>query len=106
VNRLLLSGSVQERGALRYTPAGLPALDLVLRHESQVEQAGQPRQISMEVKALAIGDIVTPLAQLPLGQAARFAGFLAAARNGRGLLFHLTEMAPDDQVPDAPAVTL
>jgi primosomal replication protein N len=96
VNRLLLTGSLLERKALRYTPAGLPALDLVLRHASEVEQAGRPRQVSLEIKALAIGEVTTVLAALPLGQEARFAGFLASARNGRGWLFHVTEVEASD----------
>jgi primosomal replication protein N len=94
LNRVLLSGSVLQRGALRYTPAGLPALDLVLQHQSEVEQAGLPRKVSLEIKALAIGDITKALAGLPLGSEARFAGFLASARNGRGWLFHVTEVEP------------
>ncbi|MDH5339165.1 MAG: primosomal replication protein N, partial [Rubrivivax sp.] len=40
MNRLLLSAALLQRGAPRYTPAGLPALDLVLKHQSEVEQAG------------------------------------------------------------------
>jgi primosomal replication protein N len=55
MNRLVLSAQLVERGALRYTPAGLPALDLSLKHESEVTQDGQPRKISMEIKARAIG---------------------------------------------------
>jgi hypothetical protein len=35
VNRLVLSAQLVERGALRYTPAGLPAFDLELKNESQ-----------------------------------------------------------------------
>ena len=92
MNRVLLSGSVLQRSAPRYTPAGLPALDLVLQHQSEVEQAGSPRKVSLEIKALAIGDITVALAGLPLGSEARFAGFLASARNGRGWLFHVTEV--------------
>lgn len=101
MNRLLLSASLLERGAPRYTPAGLPALDLVLKHQSEVEQAGQPRKVSLEIKALAIGEITASLARMPLGSEARFGGFLAAARNGRGWLFHVTEVepAPDPTVP-------
>jgi primosomal replication protein N len=94
VNRVLLSGSVLQRSAPRYTPAGLPALDLVLQHQSEVEQAGAPRKISLEIKALAIGEVTVALAALPLGSEARFAGFLASARNGRGWLFHVTEVEP------------
>ena len=94
MNRLLLSATLLERGALRYTPAGLPALDLVLQHASEVEQAGHPRKVSLEIRALAIGDITVPIARLALGSSATFAGFLASARNGRGSIFHLTEVAP------------
>ncbi|MBT9487837.1 MAG: primosomal replication protein N [Rubrivivax sp.] len=94
MNRLLLSGSVLQRSAPRSTPAGLPVLELVLKHESEVEQAGQPRKVSVEIKALAIGEITVLLMRLPLGSEARFAGFLASARNGRGWLFHVTEVEP------------
>ncbi len=94
MNRLLLSATLLERGAMRYTPAGLPALDLVLRHDSEVEQAGHPRKVSLEIRALAVGDITQPITQFALGGSAEFAGFLASARNGRGVLFHVTGFAP------------
>ena len=97
MNRLLLSGSLLQRGAPRFTPAGLPALDLVLRHESTVDQAGHPRRLSLEMKAQAVGAITAVLAEMPLGSEARFAGFLAASRNGRGWLFHVTEVEPAGQ---------
>ena len=57
MNRLVLTAQLVERGAMRYTPAGLPALDLSLKHESEVTQDGQPRKVSMEIKARAIGAI-------------------------------------------------
>ncbi|MFO1273665.1 MAG: primosomal replication protein N [Rubrivivax sp.] len=92
MNRLVLSAQLVERGALRYTPAGLPALDLSLKHESEVSEGGQPRKVSLEMKALAIGAITQPLAALALGSQGTFVGFLAAARNGRGLKLHITEV--------------
>jgi primosomal replication protein N len=92
VNRLALAATVKERGARRFTPAGLPALDLTLDHRSEVVHEGTPRKVSLQVRALAIGAIVEPLERLPLGAPARFHGFLAAARNGRGLLFHIDEV--------------
>jgi primosomal replication protein N len=101
VNRLLLSARLKERGATRYTPAGLPALDLVLEHQSEVTQAGHRRRISLEMKALGIGDITSALARLPLGSEARFSGFVAGARNGRGCLFHVTEVEADEARPVA-----
>ena len=92
MNRLVLTAAVVERGALRYTPAGLPALDLSLRHESQVTQNGMPRQVSMEIKARAVGDITKAAHVLALGTPATFAGFLGATRNGKGIVFHVTEL--------------
>jgi primosomal replication protein N len=79
---------------LRYTPAGLPALDFELKHESQLSEDGQPRKVSLQLRAVAIGRIAEPLTALELGSEGHFGGFLAAARNGRGLLFHVTEFAP------------
>ena len=94
MNRFLLSATLVQRSALRYTPAGLPALDLTLKHESEVSEDGQPRKVSMEMKAVAIGAITRPAAALSLGSSAHFAGFLGATRNGRGLVFHITAVDP------------
>jgi primosomal replication protein N len=80
---------------VRYTPAGLPALDMVLKHGSTVTEDGQPRQVTMEIKAVAIGSITRQLGAVELGSNGDFAGFLATARNGRGLLFHVTSIAVD-----------
>ena len=77
---------------MRYTPAGLPALDMSLKHESQVTQEGQPRKVSMELKARAIGEITQRLIRLELGSEHGFAGFLGSQRNGRGTVFHVTEL--------------
>ena len=93
MNRLVLSARLDERGALRYTPAGLPALDLMLAHESDLSHEGQLRKVAVQVKALVIGELVNQVKLLPLGTEGVFAGFLASARNGRGLLFHITELS-------------
>jgi primosomal replication protein N len=94
MNRLVLSAALVQRSALRFTPAGLPALDLQLTHESTVSEDGQPRKVSMEMRAVAIGAITQSLAALALGGEACFAGFLTSARNGRGLSFHVTSVEP------------
>ena len=88
----MLTAQLIERGPLRWTPAGLPALDCRLAQAATVTEDGQPRRIALEVKALAIGAITRPLAAMALGSSAVFAGFLASARNGRGLLFHITTL--------------
>ena len=92
MNRLILAAELVERGATRYTPAGLPALDLSLKHDSEVMEDKQPRKLQLMMRAVAIGEITRAVAALPLGQVANFAGFIAASRNGRGLVFHVTEV--------------
>lgn len=90
MNRLQLEAQVSERGSLRYTPAGMPALDLLLQHDSDLVHEGQPRRVSVSIKALAIGSVVSSVSGMDLGASATFDGFVATARNGRGLLFHIS----------------
>jgi primosomal replication protein N len=92
MNRLVLAATLTERGAVRYTPAGLPALDLVLTHRSEVSEDGQPRKVSFDILAVAIGAITRQVGAMALGNPATFAGFLAAGRNGRGQVFHITAL--------------
>jgi primosomal replication protein N len=94
MNRLVLAATLVERGAVRYTPAGLPALDLLLKHESEVSEDGVPRKVSLEIKAVAIGAITRPIGAMALGNATAFAGFLGSTRNGRGLVLHITALDP------------
>ncbi|HXD07318.1 MAG TPA: primosomal replication protein N [Burkholderiaceae bacterium] len=94
MNRVMLSGQVMEKGAVRYTPAGLPALDLSVKHESQVTEAGHPRKVSLEIRAVGIGAVAEQIAKLAVGDTVSIAGFLGSQRNGRGVLLHITELQP------------
>ena len=94
MNRLMLQARLVERGPMRYTPAGVPALDFGLFHESQLSEDGLPRKVSLQIKSVAIGAITGAVSALALGVSAGFAGFLAPSRNGRGLLFHVTAVEP------------
>jgi len=99
MNRLVLAAQVVERSAMRYTPAGLPALDLKLKHESEVSEDGQPRKVSLEIRAVAIGAITKAANVLALGTPCTFAGFLGATRNGKGLVFHVNEVVLNEPEP-------
>jgi len=93
VNQLVLSACIAEVDALRYTPAGLPALDLRLEHESEMIEAGQARQVKVAVKAVAFGAMAEILGKRPIGSAGRFSGFLAAPRNGKYPVLHIQEFS-------------
>jgi primosomal replication protein N len=68
------------------------ALDLSLKHEGEAQEAGKPRKVSMEIKAVGIGEICKRLQVLGVGGQALFSGFLSNQRNGRGTIFHVTAL--------------
>jgi len=89
VNHIVLNACIAEVSTLRYTPAGLPALDLRLEHESDIEEAGQRRQVKASVKTVAIGNLAAQLAHQPLGSVWQFTGFLASPRNSKNVVLHI-----------------
>jgi primosomal replication protein N len=95
VNQVVLSARIAEAMALRYTPAGLPALDLRLEHESDMPEAGGTRQVKVALKAVAFGAIAETLSRQPATSAWRFAGFLANPRNGKHPVLHIQEFQPE-----------
>ena len=86
---------------MRYTPAGMPALDIELAHESEVLEAGQSRQINVVVKAIALGSLAERLVKQTVGSTWRFTGFMAAFRSkpqpSKQLVFHI--QAFQEEVP-------
>ena len=48
-----MSGRLLELGALRYTPAGVAALEFKLAHESEQDEAGGRRKVKAEIGAIA-----------------------------------------------------
>ena len=94
-NQLCLTARIAEARPLRYTPAGLPALDLLLEHESRQQEAAQERTVQVSVKAVAFGPVAERLARQALGSLWTCRGFLAAARGGKGVVFHIQDIQPD-----------
>ena len=90
VNQVALSATVLDIKPLRYTPAGLPALEMILEHNSDVQQAGHQRRIQLNVSAVALGDIALLLADITLGTPMLIKGFLAPSRKGSSkLIVHI-----------------
>jgi primosomal replication protein N len=94
-NQVHLTACIAELQAMRYTPAGLPALNLTLEHESQVQEAGQARQVKVVVKSVAFESLAERLQKQAVGSKWRFRGFLASQRNGKGVVFHIQEFIQD-----------
>ncbi len=90
-NRLVLAARISEAKPLRYTPAGLPALDLRLEHTSRTTEDGQEREERAEIKAVAFGARAERLAGREIGSLWRFTGFLATPRNGKHVVLHVQD---------------
>jgi primosomal replication protein N len=92
-NRLTFDALLTGRGDLRYTPAGIPAIDCSLRHHSVQAEAGGERKVECELFAVAFGDVARELAARPVGSAFRCEGFLARRyRTGITVALHITHL--------------
>jgi primosomal replication protein N len=98
VNHVELTACIAEASPLRYTPAGIPAANFVLEHESEVIEAGVTRQVKLTVRAVAFGALAEQSAKSPLGQPFRFTGFLINARTSKGVVFHIQALQKVEQV--------
>ena len=78
INLTQLSGRLQERGALRHTPAGIPVLEFSLTHESIQMESEVERTVRCEIDCVAVGNQAQLLAAVKPGDELRVSGFLAA----------------------------
>jgi len=91
-NRVELTGVVSALDALRYTPAGIPIVELSLTHESPQVEAGKPRDLICEVMAMAAGQVALRLVQAQLGARIKVTGFLAHKGKSKvQLVLHINE---------------
>ncbi len=91
-NRVTLDAMLAERGDLRYTPAGIPALECVLTHASVQPEAGGERKVDCELAAVAFGEPAIALAKVPAGATLRCKGFIARRyRTGITVALHVNE---------------
>ena len=89
-----MTARIAEASPLRYTPAGIPVLNLVLDHESEVEEGGVTRQVKLTVRAVAFGALAETSVKSKLGQVQLFTGFLVNARTSKSLVFHIQAINP------------
>ena len=97
MNTVKLTARIAEASPLRYTPAGIPALNLVLEHESEVVENGVTRQVKLTVRAVAFGSLAESAGQLELGKLQLFTGFLINARTSKSIVFHIQAIAQVSQ---------
>ena len=92
-NLLKLDGQVVERGAVRYTPAGIPVIEFRLQHESEQIEAGGKRKVDCEIACVALGPMANLLSGMNAGSLCSATGFLAAKSiRNRSLVLHVTSI--------------
>jgi primosomal replication protein N len=94
-NLLVLGACIAEVEPMRYTPSGLPALNLRLEHESQQTEAGGARTVKVALKAVAFGALAERLSKQAIGSVWTFQGFMANALKGKSVVFHIQEFVQD-----------
>ena len=75
MNKWVLQAVVFKIEPLRYTPAGIPLLSVVLQHESEQVEAGMKRKVGCEVNAVILGDLTKQ--KIEVGSQIVATGFLA-----------------------------
>jgi primosomal replication protein N len=93
VNNVELTACIAEAKPLRYTPAGIPASNFVLEHESEIVEGGVTRQVKLTLRAVAFGSLAEQTGQIPLGTRLKFTGFLINARTSKSVVFHVQAIA-------------
>lgn len=92
-NRIELTGQLLERGVLRYTPAGLPAIEFRLGHESEQIEAEKPRKVECEMACLALGPTALLLKDAAPGDTLALTGFVAARSvKSKSPVLHVTKI--------------
>ncbi|ACT48090.1 primosomal replication protein N [Methylotenera mobilis] len=91
MNKLVIQAEVVQIEPLRYTPAGIPLLSVVLRHVSEQVEAGMKRKVECEVNAVVLGNLA--LTGLKLGAQVVAQGFLAKrSLKSTQLVMHINDM--------------
>jgi primosomal replication protein N len=92
-NRLRLDAILAQRDPLRYTPAGIPAVDCTLQHASTQPEAGGERKVECELRAVAFAEVALALSRMRVGCELRCEGFLARRyRTGITVAMHITHI--------------
>ena len=76
-NTVSLTARIKDADTLRYTPAGIAVLGLMLEHESWQAEAGEPYLARFELQAKLIGE-QAKLWQHKAGSMVDISGFLTA----------------------------
>jgi len=86
VNRYQVTAQLIERHTLRYTPAGVPAIDVLLEHVSEDLNG---RDATIGLSAVAFGLVAQTLITVPLGSTLKLDGFLRHSAKSKKIIIQI-----------------
>jgi primosomal replication protein N len=86
VNRYQVTAQLIERHSLRYTPAGVPALDVLLEHVSEDLNG---RDATIGLSAVAFGLVAQTLITVSLGSTLKLDGFLRHSAKSKKIIIQI-----------------
>ena len=75
-NQTVICGEIIRLGVLRYTPAGVPVIDFVVKHQSRQMEANIARKINCELPTVALGETAKIISEMRLASNVKITGFL------------------------------
>lgn len=89
----MIEGEVAAMEPLRYTPAGIPVLSVVLRHLSEQLEAGMQRRVECDVNAVVMGELAERSQGIQAGSMIKVSGFIARrSLKSTQLVLHITTL--------------
>ncbi|ADU91037.1 primosomal replication protein N [Taylorella equigenitalis] len=86
MNIVRLDGVIIEVADIRFSPAKIPILDLILEHDSEVKTFSLSRKLNFKILAQAVDTIAEDLSKLDVGTKLEVVGFLSETRKNSSKL--------------------
>ena len=91
MNDYSLFGEIIHLETVRFTPAGIPVLNLRIRNESEQNEAGLKRIINVDIESVVIGELANN--DFKVGNKFSFFGFFdKRSKKSTHLVFHITQI--------------
>ena len=91
-NQTVLQANIASKEKLRYTPAGIAVLSFEVEHHSSQTEAGRPRDVTLTLDCVAVGDIAQSLDQVAPDSKLELTGFLGnRSSKSRWVVLHVSE---------------
>ena len=88
MNRFDVLGEIVRVENKRFTPAGLPILNFLIKHDSIQNEVGLKKKISLEINSVIVGNLADK--EMKVGEKFFFRGFLEKkSKNSKQIIFHI-----------------